>query len=324
MPTMHALVVAETSDMPRDEWLALRRRGIGGSDAAAVLGLDPYRSPAAVYADKLGLIPDDEEPSEAAYWGTVLEDVVAQEFARRTGHTIRRRNAILRHPEHEWMIADVDRFVYEEGRLTGLLEVKTASAWVAEQWEDGQVPNRVVVQVQHYLAVTGLQRGYIAALIGGQRYVQARIDRDDELIAMLIEREGAFWRDHVLAGVPPVLDGSEASAEIVRRLYPEARPQSSVILPAEARDLLERRRQVRADVERSQTELAEIDNRLKQLVGEAEAAYLPGEREPVITWKNVESRRVDTKALKAAGLYDEYARVTVTRRWLVKGDRCDD
>ncbi|HHW14817.1 MAG TPA: YqaJ viral recombinase family protein, partial [Firmicutes bacterium] len=138
--------------MAREAWLAERRRGIGGSDAAAIAGLSKWRSPMAVWLEKTGQV-EPEEPGEAALWGTKLEDVVARHFAEATGFKVQRCNAILQHPERPWMLANIDRYVLDPARGRGLLEVKTTNAWNHDASED-KAPDHYLIQVHHYLAVT--------------------------------------------------------------------------------------------------------------------------------------------------------------------------
>lgn len=316
MATMHALVVADTSDMPRDEWLELRRRGIGGSDAAAIAGLNPYRSPWAVWLEKTGQIKP-EEPSEAAYWGTRLEGVIAEEFAKRTGLTVERVPAMLRHPEHEWMIADIDGLVVTpSGAQAGVLEVKTAGGRHEDEWADGRVPEAYMIQGMHYLAVTGLPRVWFAALIGGQRFLVRVVERDEELIAALIRIEADFWR-RVQALDPPDPSGSERDAELLARLHPEARDEAQVVLPDDARDLLDELLAAQAALRMAEERVRWAENRLKLLMGDAATAVWRGQ--PVVVWKNVTSMRIDTKRLEAEHpeLVAQYRVPSVTRRFLL-------
>jgi len=223
------VALARTDAISRAEWLALRRKGIGGSDAAKVLGLSRWGGPLTVYLDKTGILPpDDGEPSEAAYWGTALEDVVAREFARRTGLRVRRRNALCCHPDHPRMIANVDREIV--GANKGL-ECKTVSAYKADEWRGDEVPDAYYLQCQHYMAVMGWESCFIAALIGGQRFVAKEIPRNDEEIRALIEAEMRFWAEHVEAGVPPL----PGLGDDVAALYPAQTGED--LLPATEEDL---------------------------------------------------------------------------------------
>ncbi len=306
-----AEVIPIPESMDRAAWLELRRRGIGGSDAAAVAGVSRWKSAVEVWLDKTGQLPDEAAESEAAYWGRVLEDVVADEFCRRTGKKVRRRRAILVHPEHSFMIADVDRLVV--GEQAGF-EAKTTSAYSVREWEEG-VPAEYELQCQHYMAVTGLPRWYIGVLVGGQRFVHKVVERDEEVIAYLIRIESEFWK-LVETKTPPPLDGSESSARVLEMRYPKAEPGSVIELPPTAEELISEFEQAaqaeRAAVERKET----AANRLKEMLGKAEVGLCAGRR---VTWRTVVSQRLDTKALREARpeVYDEFARESVTRRFQI-------
>ena len=303
---MTAQVLVSTSNMNRKEWLEWRRKGIGGSDAAAIAGLSPWKSPIAVWLEKTGQA-EPEEPGEAAYWGTVLEDVVAREFSLRTGLKTRRRNAILQHPKYEWMIANVDRFVV--GENIGL-ECKTTSAYNAKEWEGDEIPAQYIVQVQHYMAVTGAKAWWVAVLIGGQSFLYKKVERDDELIEQLIDIERDFWENHVVPSVPPELDGSPASTELVKRMYPRA-TLPTVDLPSQAKDLIADLESVKEEIKLLEERKNEIENKLKSMLGDHEVGRIG---DTVVTWKNVESKRIDTKRLKQEKpeIYEQYLRYPAT------------
>lgn len=309
---MSAQILVNTLNMDRNEWLEYRRKGLGGSDAAAVAGLNPWKSPFAVWLEKTGQI-EPEEPGEAAYWGTILEDIVAQEFTKRTGMKVRRRNAILKHPQYEWMIANVDRMLV--GSSEGL-ECKTTSAYQAKEWEGDEVPAPYIIQVQHYMAVTGAKAWWLAVLIGGQRFLCKRVERDDELIQKLIEIERDFWENHVLTLNPPLLDGSTASTELLKKMYPEAK-LPEIELPSESRTLIEALEQINAELKELETKKAEYENRLKAMLGEHEAGRV-GDR--IVTWKNIVSNRFDTKRFEKEHpeLYQQYLKTTAYRKFAIK------
>lgn len=309
---MQALQLVSTANLSREQWLEERRKGIGGSDAAAVAGLSPWKSPVEVWLEKTGQV-EPEEPGEAAYWGTVLEDVVAREFSIRTGLKVRRRNAILQHPRYPWMLANVDRFVV--GENVGL-ECKTTSAYNAKEWEGEEIPAQYILQVQHYMAVTGAYSWWLAVLIGGNRFIYKKIGRDDELIEQLIEIEKDFWENHVLANVPPELDGSPASTELVKKLYPQA-TLPSVDLPSQAKELIEELENVKADIKILEEQKNECENKLKQLLGEHEAGRID---DMIVTWKNVTSNRIDTNRLKKEKpeIYEQYLKSSSYRRFEIR------
>ncbi|BBN90435.1 endonuclease [Azospira sp. I09] len=215
----------KTKELPREDWLAVRTRGIGGSDAAAACGLNPYQSQLELWLEKTGrdgnlpkIDPNDEE--SPTYWGTLLEPIVAAHYTKRTGHRVRRINAVLQHPDPDkaWMLANIDREVTGTEEVQ-ILECKTAGINGARLWKDG-VPEYVQLQVHHQLAVTGKRAADVAVLLGGQHLEIHHIERDDALIERLIQLERRFWR-YVEEDIPPPADGSESAELALRCLYPE-------------------------------------------------------------------------------------------------------
>nr|WP_026678188.1 YqaJ viral recombinase family protein [Fictibacillus gelatini] len=300
--------------MSHEQWLQSRKKGIGGSDAAAILGLNKWKSPIAVYLDKIGQAPKEKEQSEAAYFGNVLEEVVAQEFSKRTGLKVRRRNAILQHPEYPWMLANVDRLIV--GEKAGL-ECKTASEYLKDEWKDDEIPASYLIQCQHYMAVTGYEAWWIAVLIGGNKFVYKKIERDEEIIKYLIEEEKIFWLNHVEKEIPPMFDGSDASSDLLKALYPEAKPETEIELPPDAETLISALDQVSAELKELEARKKEYENQLKAMMGDNEKAYA-GER--TITWKSIFSNRFDSKrfAKDHPELYQQYLNQSSYRRLAVK------
>jgi len=200
-----------TLNMPREEWLALRRRGIGGSDASAVVGLNPFSSRLAVYADKTGMLPERED-TEAMRQGRDLEAYVAQRWEEATGKRVRRENHLLISNEYPWAFANLDRVVVGE---KAFLEVKTTSVYNNTPLELGNIPDNYYVQCMHYMAVTGLERAYLAVMVLNQAFYTFTIERNEDEIKVLMEAERAFWYDHVVAGVPPAGDGSDSAQRVL-------------------------------------------------------------------------------------------------------------
>ncbi|ALP61354.1 YqaJ viral recombinase family nuclease [Paraburkholderia caribensis] len=217
-----ALRLVPTKGLSREDWLTVRRSGIGGSDAAAAVGLNPYLSPLELWVDKTGRAeglprPDTGDTTSPTYWGTLLEPIVAAAYTQQTGRRVRKINAVLRHPTIPWMLANIDREVVGAPEVQ-ILECKTAGEFGARLWRDG-VPEYVQLQVQHQLAVTGKAAADVAVLLCGQALEVQRIERDDALIARLIELETTFWQ-LVESDTPPPADGSESSDRALRYLYP--------------------------------------------------------------------------------------------------------
>ncbi|WP_262384938.1 YqaJ viral recombinase family protein, partial [Pseudomonas fragi] len=225
-----ALRLVGTKQLPRENWLAVRKQGIGSSDAAAAVGLNPYKSQLELWLEKTGrdtslpkIDPNDEE--SPAYWGNILEPIVATHYTKRSGHRVRRINAVLQHPDPKlpWMLANIDREVIGTDDVQ-ILECKTASINGARLWKEC-VPEYVQLQVMHQLAVTGKQAADVAVLLGGQHLEIHRIERDEPMITRLIDLERLFW-DYVVRDTPPPADGTASAEEALRCLYPEDNGQT--------------------------------------------------------------------------------------------------
>ena len=311
----------------REEWLAWRRQGIGGSDAPILMGINPYRGPLSLYVDKMDRGLDPSEPNEAAYWGTVLEEIVAREFARRTGLDVRRPPVQnLRHPVHTFMQGTPDRFVYRgpevpDDQPMGILELKTCT--LRKEWDwDPDPPPGPVCQLRHYLAVSGLSLGWVACLIGGQRYIHHEIQRDEAFETKMIETERQFWW-HVENDVPPEPDGRDSTTAIINQRFPEAEPLVHVELSGDEsyRDMVAEVVALTRKIKEDERNLEGYKNRLKMALGTAEVGTIEGR--PVISWKNGSRETIDTKALRreAPGLAEQYTRVTMTRTFRVHTKR---
>lgn len=218
-----ALRLVKTQGLSRDAWLQVRQRGIGSSDAAAALGLHPYKSQLQLWMEKTGRdasLPqiDPHDDTTPVYWGTLLEPIVATHYTRRTGYRVRRLNAVLQHPDHPWMLANIDREVVGSAHVQ-ILECKTAGLHGSRLWSEG-VPEYVQLQVMHQLAVTGKQAADVAVLLAGQELKVFRMERDEELIAQLIALEQQFW-GYVQRDEAPAADGSKVAEVALRALFPE-------------------------------------------------------------------------------------------------------
>lgn len=219
-----ALRLVSTKDMSREDWLEVRKSGIGSSDAAAAVGLNPYQSQLELWMIKTGrdhLLPKDDPDDESSpmYWGTLLEPFVAQFYSRKTGRKVRRINAVLQHPDPNqyWMLANLDYTVVSDEEVQ-VLECKTAGEYGTKLWRDG-VPEYIQCQVQHQLAVTGKKAADVCVLMCGQEVEIHRINRDDELIGRLIELEQQFW-NWVESDTQPPADSSKSAGKALRSLYP--------------------------------------------------------------------------------------------------------
>jgi len=220
-----ALRLVSTKEMSREKWLNVRKQGVGSSDAAAAVGLNPYQSQLELWMIKTGrdgnlpkIDPNDE--GSPMYWGTILEPIVAAHYTKRTGNKVRRINAVLQHPDADksWMLANLDYSVVGCDDVQ-ILECKTAGEFGSRLWRDG-VPEYIQCQVQHQMAVTGKAVVDVCVLICGQEIRIYRIERDNALIERLIELERKFWH-FVENDIEPPADGSESAGQALRALYPQ-------------------------------------------------------------------------------------------------------
>ncbi|KZM54938.1 hypothetical protein A3Q35_13360 [Aeribacillus pallidus] len=309
-------VIAKTSDMDRREWLEARTKGIGGSDASVVLGLNKYKTPFELWLEKTGQVVPQEIQNDAAYFGTLLEDLVAKEFEKRSGKKVRKRNVMFQHPHHEFLIANIDRFVVGE---KAILECKTASAFLSKEWEGDEIPEAYIVQVQHYLGVLGpeYKKGYFAVLIGGQKFIWKEIERDDELIQMIFQAEIDFWKNHVEKNIPPALDGSSAAEQYLKERYAEAEPGKIVDLEYSYKEKLDHYLELKEQIKTLQEIARQTENELKNELKDAEIGIVKNYQ---VNWKPVTQNRVDTKVLKEKypNIYQEVLKNTTYRKFSVK------
>ena len=303
--------LVSTLGMAKEEWLSYRKQGIGGSEAGAVCGLNPYRTPLQVYLDKTSGWAEDND-NEAMRQGRDLEEYVAKRFMEASGKKVRRANAMFYDPAHPFMLADVDRMVV--GENAGL-ECKTASPYMEAKWADGKVPPHYLAQCYHYMSVTGADAWYIAVLVFGREFKFYRIDRDNQLVSNLIQLEQCFWENHVLKRVAPPPDGSKLDDPVIGDMFKDT---SRMVVPLEGFDgKLQRRQELAEEISRMEVEKRRIEQELKMYMGDAEYAENENFR---VSWKNVKSSRLDTKRLKAEEplVYSKYCSVTSSRRLEVK------
>ena len=301
-----------TVHMELTEWLEQRKQGIGGSDAGAVCGLNPYASPMSVYQDKTS--PEIRiQENEAMRQGRDLEDYVAKRFMEATGFKVRRSNVMYKSEEYPFMLADVDRLIV--GEDAGL-ECKTASAFQQDKWKDGAVPAHYLIQCLHYMAVTGKKSWYLAVVILGREFRYVKVDWDEEMIRNLIEVEKDFWMNHVVPRVMPDPDGSRICDEVISRYYPKGK-QGEILLPDTFNGELKRREEILELIGRLETEQRQIEQKIKLFLGESCSA---GNSQYQVIWNNVDTLRIDSKRLKEEqpDLYSRFAKASHSRRFSVR------
>lgn len=282
----------------KEEWKKDRLNGIGGSDAAAAIGMSPWKSPYTLWCEKMGLISNDSD-NEAMRLGRDLEDYVAERFTEATGKKVRKTSYSFQSFNHPFMLANVDRLIV--GEDAGL-ECKTTSALTKTKYDKGDIPIQYYIQCMHYMAVTGKKKWYIAILVLGISFHWFEVKWDDDEIQNLISKEQEFW-DLVIQKKEPSMDGSESTIETIKELYPESDHSHIDLFDKDA--LLDRYMELRSYIKQMDNEKCQIENIIKNEMENCE--YARTERF-TIKWKNYQSNRVDTKLLQSE-FPDVYAAV---------------
>ncbi|MBB5335629.1 YqaJ viral recombinase family protein [Pectinatus brassicae] len=308
------IILASTENMPYDEWLNWRKKGIGGSDASVVCGVNRYKSPVELWMDKTNQIPY-QEAGEAAYWGNQLESLVRTEFTKRTGIEVNLTKKLLQSEAHPFMLANLDGECIHPIHGKCVFEAKTASAYKVSEWDDA-IPDEYMLQVQHYMAVTGYMGTYIAVLIGGNTFRWKFIERDEALISMLIQLESDFWK-HVQDIIPLPLDGSKAAAKFLGERFPNSISASKTKLPDTAIKFIQQYENACTNVNKYSEQKQEAENQLKNMLGDNEIGTVD---DRVVAWKSISQERLDGKTLKTEHprLYKKYANKTSYRRFSIK------
>lgn len=316
-------IIADFNEITHEEWQELRKeqKGFGGSDVGSLLGINKWKSPARLYLEKVGEVAA-EEAGEAAEWGNTLEPVIANKFqSNHPEYNVMEFKYLLQNKDFDFMFANVDRLLVKEDGNVGLLEVKTASSYVAKDWTDGLIPPSYYAQFQHYLRVIGLEWGYFAVLIGGNTYEERYVERDEKFINQIVEAEAMFWQ-RIEMRIPPELDGSESSENLVKVLFPhidlpniEDKKELEKALTVEGDDsfgeLLIKKKNLSDEIKSLTTELKEADNKIKAFIGNKKYGIWNGWK---ATYREQDGKeKIDTNILqvKYPDIYDEC---------LVKGD----
>lgn len=303
--------LVSTLNLDKREWLKYRKSGIGGSDAGAVCGLNPYRTAMQVYQDKVSE-EIEEMDNEAMRQGREFEDYVAKRFMEATGKKVRRANAMFYNEENPFMLADVDRMVV--GENAGL-ECKTASPYMADKWKDGNIPLSYQIQCYHYMAVCNADAWYLAVVIYGREFKYYKIERDEAVIADLIQIEKTFWEKHVMKQQIPDPDGSKLADSVIAEYYKNS--IADTIPLTGFNEKLERRQELSELIGRMDMEKKKIEQELKLYLGENERAE---NEQFMVSWKSVQSNRLDEKRLKEEEpeIYEKYKKSVSSRRFTVK------
>ena len=331
------LILADTEQLARPDWLELRKKGLGGSDAAAVLGISPFRTARDLYYDKLGIVTTDDQANWVAMEvGTLLEPLVARIFEAKTGLKVYQRKCMFQHPLYPWMLADLDYLVDLPDGTTAIVEIKTTNYNAKDKWwyNGGEiVPVYYESQGRHYMSVMNLDRVYYCCLYGNNEdeAIVRHIDRDMAYEAELIALERDFWHENVLARIPPPYteDGDLILESLRRSLGPATKDAPAVVFSKtqEARvarylELQEEKRLRDTDVKTVEAEM----QRLKALIVADMGVSCTAVCENggyTVTWNPSHRATIDKNGLERLkevhpDIYAEYITVSESRRFSIK------
>lgn len=289
-----------------------RTKGIGGSDAAAACGLDPWRSQVELWLEKTGRLAPREE-SEAMAWGTKLQPLLLTELGKRVGHAIRQAPLRAERGPLPFLFAHPDGYCDNPRAVAAIKTTGRRGEW------DDEIPHAAMIQTQHYLVCTDRALAFIGCLIAGQRFVTYEVPRDDRLIAAMLELEERFWH-HVETDTPPAPDGSDSAGAMMSLLYPNGGAPPCVLTASDAA-IVEELHALKRAAKSTERQIAEREQALKARLGDAEVGLY--EAEPLVKWTTVRSDRVDVKALRAARpeIAAEFTTESVARRFTLGRER---
>lgn len=302
--------IISTLNISHEEWLDYRRQGIGGSDAAVVVGLNPYKSSLTLYADKKGLLPETLD-NEAMRVGRDLEEYVAKRFSEATGKKVRKTNFIYAHDEYDFIRANVDREIV--GENAGL-ECKTASALSKVKYADSEIPLHYYCQCQHYMAVMGYDKMYLAVLVMGKGFYWFEIERSESEINALLSAEKDWWYKHIINNEEPLADGSESSEETLKLIHPESVEVTETYLACE--DDIEDYNALQDQIKQLKSKADELKNQIAQRMATHSYGYTQKWK---VSYKTSIRQTVDSTKLKAEypDVYRAVAKSTSTRTFRI-------
>ena len=282
--------LVSTLNLTKEDWLRYRKCGITGTDAGAILGLNPYRSAFQVYHDKISDTVENID-NEAMRQGRDLEEYVAQRFTEATGLKVRRANAIYQSEEHP------------------------VSPFSADKWADGKIPAHYLAQVDHYLAVSGFDCWYVAALIFGRELVIHKIVTDKQVLSDLIDKEELFWTNHVVPQIPPAPNGCDCDTQQINQMYEVDNRDKTADLSA-LHGLLDKRQELSDQIEQMEQEKTAIEQQVKLKMQDAAYGTAPGYK---VSWVSSESKRVDSQRLRKEqpDIFNQYSKNVSSRRFTI-------
>ena len=296
----------------REEWKDLRKQYIGGSDAASVVGMNPYKSAYSLWAEKTGKMPEFEG-NLATDVGAYLEDFIAKRFEQETGKKVRRENASIHNSKYYWAIANYDRVVV--GEDAGL-ECKFTDSLNLKKYKGGEFPERFYAQCVHYLAVSGKKRWYLAVLIGNKDFKVFCIERDeDEIKALMAEEEKMYIC--IKGNTPPPVDGTDSTSDTITAIYPESNGEFISLIGYE--ETLQHYMDLKERIDDLEEQKKEVENKIKAFMKESEK----GETERFnVSWTSYERSTFDHKTFSSDHSeidLSKYYKTSKCRRFRIDG-----
>ena len=279
-----ARVIADVSDMPEKDWLALRRHYLGASEVSAVLGINPYKSCFGVYVDKVeGSTFEGNIHTEFGNW---MEPHIRAEFPKRflkdegTEIKVSAYPYMLQHPEHDCLSVNLDGIVEHPEYGVGVIEIKTAGEMQWKQWQEDELPDMYFCQIQQELSITGLSYAYVVALVG-KRLLWKYVARDDEFIELMTPQLLEFWNDFVIPKQAPAPMGLDDDTDILKKLYEKEDSGKYVELHDHQSDY-DRYKELAAEIKALNMEQEAIKQKFMQALGNAELGFVGNKK---VTWK---------------------------------------
>lgn len=295
--------------------LELRKQGIGGSDVAAILGLSKWATPRDIFFQKTSDEVIEQEETPFIEWGNRLEPLIIQKFMDDTGLEVKTTDEMFKHEKHKFMLANVDGLIPSENAI---LEVKTASAYMKNQWADeggDNLPDYYLTQVAHYAEVLNVKKVYVAVLIGGNDFRIYHYNRSTSLGNLLIDKESDFWNNHVIPKIPPKPISEIDAAKMWQSVCERKAVTISEQLEAKVNELKEIKYQIKKLESLAENNTIEIMNFMKE-----NDTLIDSQNNILATWKMQEVKRLDNKKLKNENsqLFDKYSKISQNRVFRLK------
>lgn len=307
--------IINVKDISREEWLEIRRNSIGGSDAASACGMSPWKSPLELWCEKMDMIPD-KETNESMRRGTYLEEYVAQRFQEETGKKVRRDNFMYSSDDFPCLTANIDRVIV--GEDAGL-ECKTMNDYSSNDYdfESGEIPVQYYCQCQHYMMVMGWKYMYIA-FSSNFKFSWLKVDRNQEFINDMRQKELDFWYNFVIKKIRPEADGSESAMKTLEDLYPSEYEGTSIDFDFD--DLGARYTYLNDMISLYKKEKDDIKAKICDTLQDNERG---NSRNYTVTWKVQSKNGFDTKRFQKdyPTLYEQYRTISESRVFRLKGNK---